>query len=211
MIRVLLVEDHQMFREGTRALLSDAPEIEVVAGCGRGEDALALIEALAPDIVLLDIELEGMSGLQVARCLSQQGSAAKVIILSAYAHETYVRILFAAGVHGYLLKKASSHELIEAVRAVHGGGQVYSPEVAARQSNVVARSSGATAPLVTERELAVLCLVRDGLNNREIGETLQISLRTVESYLSHAMAKLGARSRTEAVNLAVRTGVLGDG
>jgi len=209
MIRVLLVDDHALFREGTRALLSGAPNIEVIGESSNGDEALSLVQILTPDVLLLDIRLEGASGIEVVRRLHGQRFAPKVLILSAYSYETYVRNLFAMGVHGYLLKSASGQELIEAVNAVHRGDQVIGKGLGNGHSSD-GRRSAVVAGGLSERELDVLCLVRDGASNRDIAERLQIGVRTVESYLSHAMAKLGACSRTEAVNLAMRSGIMGN-
>jgi DNA-binding NarL/FixJ family response regulator len=210
MIRILLVDDHVLFREGTRVLLAAAADIEVVAECGDGEVAWDAIQATAPDVVLLDIRLEGTSGIEIARRLNSRRSPAKVLILTAYPYETYVRKLFAAGVHGYLLKKASGPELIEAVRAVHRGEQVIGRGISFRDPAMTrhADTAAGTAEL-SEREIDVLSLVQDGASNREIAEHLNIGVRTVESHVSHAMAKLGARSRTQALNLAHQLGVIG--
>lgn len=209
MIRVILVDDHLIFREGTRALLAAAEDITVVGACGRAEEALALVRDLRPDVIVLDIRLEGGSGIDVARCLHHEATMTKILILSAYSYETYVRNLFAVGVHGYLLKSTSGRALIDAVRALHRGEQVISSEITQRLAPNMARSDIARSRL-TDRELLVLCHVRNGENNKEIADALHLSVRTVESYLSHAMAKLDARSRTEAINHAMRSGILED-
>jgi DNA-binding NarL/FixJ family response regulator len=182
----VLVDDHVLFREGTRALLAVAPDIKVVAECGDGKTAWAAIQEHAPDVVLLDIRLEGSSGIEVARRLNQLRSPTKVLILTAYPYETYVRSLFAVGVHGYLLKKASGSELIEAVHAVYRGEQVVGRDIPYHQglASVHHTASGSMA------------------------ESLGIGVRAVESHLSHAMAKLGARSRTQAINLALEAGIM---
>ena len=209
MIRVLLVDDHILIREGTRALLAPASNIEVIGETGRGEEALAMIEELNPDVVLLDIRLEGIGGIEVARHLHLDHCPVKVLVLTAYPYETYVRALFAVGVHGYLLKKASGAELIAAISAVYRGEQVVDPHIAHNRVDAAHPSDDSTTRDLSTRELEVLSLIRDGASNKEVAQALDIGVRTVESYLSNAMTKLGARSRVEAMNLATELGILG--
>lgn len=204
MIRVLLVDDHRLLRQGTRALLTAAPDIEVAAETDRGEDGLSLASRLLPDVVLLDIRLHGLSGIEVARILRHDLPEIKVIILTAYPHEQYVRALFAIGVHGYLLKDASSTELIAAVRRVMAGEQVLSPEIVAqkRQSGIL------TSTRLSDREVEVLTLVGRGNSNKQIAANLGVNTRTIETHVSRLMAKLDARSRTEAINVARQRGIV---
>ena len=146
MIRVLLVDDHTLLRQGTRALLRESAAIEVVAECADGAEALALAGRLRPDVVLLDIRLPGMSGIDVARALRQDLPEIKVVILTAWGYQEYVRTLFAIGVHGYLLKTASGPELIAAVEAVQRGEQVLDAETSAVLATIT-RTSGIGADL----------------------------------------------------------------
>jgi NarL family two-component system response regulator LiaR len=206
MIRVMLVDDHVLLRQGTRALLQAAPDVEIVAETGHGNEALALARRLCPDVVLLDIRLGGMSGIDVARSLRKDLPEIKVLMLTAYKYETYVRALLAIGVHGYLLKKASDTELIEGVRAVFRGELALSPDITAQLTT--RRSGVAVTGLLSEREREVLTLVADGASNSEIGRQLHLKEATIESYLSNIMGKLGARSRTDAVKLAVQRGLI---
>ena len=206
MVRVMLVDDHVLLRRGTRALLQAAPDVEIVAETGDGQQALALARRLRPDVVLLDIRLSGMSGIDVARTLRKDLPTIKVLMLTAYKYEAYVRALLAIGVHGYLLKKASDTELIEGVRAVCRGETALSPEIAAQLTT--RRSSVAVTSTLSEREREVLTLVADGASNGEIGQRLHLKEATIESYLSNIMAKLAARSRTDAVKLAVQRGII---
>lgn len=204
MIRVLLVDDHRLLRQGTRALLAEAPDIEVIAETDQGEEGVALTRRLHPDVVLLDVRLHGMSGIEVARVLRHDLPEIKVIILTAYPHEQYVRALFAIGVHGYLLKDASGAELQAAVRRVMEDEQVLSPEISARK-----RQASVIAPdRLSDRELEVLTLVGRGQSNKQIAAALGVNSRTVETHVSRVMAKLDARSRTEAISLARQRGIL---
>jgi len=206
-IRVLLVEDHTLMRQGTRALLGVAPDMAVVGEAARGDEALTLARRLRPDVALLDIRLAESNGIEVARTLRWDLPEIRILMLSAYAHETYVRALFAIGVDGYLLKTASDEELIGAVRAVARGEQVLSAEVTAQLAT--RRTSGAIAMTeLSTRERDVLALVGEGESNQGIAERLYLGKRTVDSYLSSAMGKLGARSRTDAVKVAVQRGII---
>lgn len=208
MIRLLLVDDHALLRQGTRALLSEAPGVEVVAETGEGKQALELASKLAPDIVVLDIRLQDMSGVDVARVLRQELPEIKVVILSAYHTEQYVRGLFAIGVHGYLLKNTSGPELISAIHAVCRGETVLCSVVSAQLAAGRRRSGIGAVTTLSDREREVLELVARGASNKEIAANLAIGIRTVETHVSNAMAKLGAQSRTEAINIAVQRGVI---
>ncbi len=191
MIRVELVEDHTLMRLGTRALLRDAADIEIVAETVQGAEALALARRLRPDVALLDIRLlPGLNGIEVARALRQDLPDIKVLILSGYPHETYVRTLFAIGVHGYLLKNASDAELAVAVRAVHHGEQWLSLEIAAQLASRTRRAVVRSTETLTERERNVLELISHGKSNRDIARTLQIETSTVESHVHNVLAKL---------------------
>lgn len=209
MIRVELVEDHTLLRRGTRALLHAAPDVTIVAETGQGAEALTVARRLRPDVVLLDIRLlPGLTGIEVARALRQDLPEIKVLILTGYAQETYVRRLFAIGVHGYVLKSVSEAELIAAVRAVYRGDQWVSPEIAI---HFAARTRGSVIPTtdtLTDREREVLELVGQGKSNKEIAQTLQIGTCTVESHVHNALAKLCAHSRTEALQRAVQQGII---
>ena len=204
MIRVLLVDDHTLMRQGTRALLSEADDIVIVAESERGEEALTLAQEHRPDVVILDIRLPGLGGVEVARRLREDLPATRILILTAYDYDQYVRALFAIGVEGYLLKNATGEELIAAVREVSAGKQVLSPEIEARKSN----ADGFQPDALTDREIEILTLVSQGESNKEIAQVLGITPRTAEWHLGKVMAKLGARSRTEAVRLGRQQGVI---
>ncbi len=207
-MRVVLVDDHLLLRQGTVALLKAAPEIEIVAETGKGHEALQLAHDLQPDVVLLDIRLPDLSGIEVARSLRQDLAAIKVIMLSAYHHEQYVRALFAIGVHGYLLKTASGPELIAGLYAVCRGETVLSAEIADQIASRTKRVGIAASETLSDREREVLALVGQGASNKDIATQLVLGVRTIETHVSNAMAKLGVQSRTEAVNIAVQRGII---
>lgn len=207
MIRVLLVEDHVLMRQGLHALLASDPDMEIVAETGKGQEALTLACRLRPDVVLLDIRLAKGSGIDVARSLRWDMPQIKIVVLSAYGHEAYVRALFAIGVDGYLLKTVSDRELIDAMHAVHAGEQVLSAEIAA-QFATPRRAGIDRSVTLSDREREVLLLVSQGSGDKGIARELGLGKRTVESYLANAMGKLGARSRTDAVKIAVQRGII---
>lgn len=208
MIRLLLADDHVLLRQGTAALLQADSNIDIVAETGQGAEVLALARRLVPDIVVLDIRLPDVSGVEIARLLRQELPDIKILILSAYHTEQYVRALFAVGVHGYLLKTASGTELVSAVHAICRGETVLSTEIAAHMASKTQRSGIAASEHLSDREREVLVLVGQGYSNKEIATQLGIGVRTIETHVSNAMAKLGARSRTDVVNVAVQRGII---
>jgi len=205
-IRVLLVDDHKPLRAGTRALLTEASDIAIIAETASGREAVDLSRQLQPDVVLLDINLPDMTGIDVARTLRDDLPEIKVVILTAYNYEQYVRALFAIGVHGYLLKSDPGLELIAAVRTVLQGKQALSVEIAA-QLTVNTVRSGITGTL-SAREREVLTLVSQGMGNKEIAQKLAIQRSTVDTYISSIFAKLNVHSRSEAFHAAIKRGII---
>ncbi len=201
-IRVLIVDDHALVREGTRQLLEQDPAIEVIATAGSGEEALEQLAVLSPDVALVDVNLPSMSGLELSRTILATRPAVRILILSAYDEYAYVAEALEVGVGGYLLKTASTKELIDAVRAVYDGVFVLDRQVSKR----LVRRRDAVAPTVgtlTPRETAVLELLAQGRSNKQIAAELELGIRTVEGYVSNILGKLGVTSRTEAVTHAI--------
>lgn len=208
---VLLADDHVLVRQGIRQFLEDADDIEVVAEADDGEQALLLALQLRPQVVILDIRMPKLSGVEVTRRLKAQLPAASIVILTAYDDDPYVTALLQAGANGYVLKTATSDELVRAVRLVSEGKPALSPEIAHK---VVQHLTGGGQPLemkepadpLTPREIEVLRLASRGLTNREIGQALNISHRTVQGHLASIYVKLGVSGRTEAATEALRLG-----
>jgi DNA-binding NarL/FixJ family response regulator len=208
-IRVLVVDDHTVVRRGICDYLADEPDIEVVATAADGTEALAKVDRFRPDVVVLDIQMPGLSGIQVTERIKAQHPAIKMLILTAYDNDPYIFSLLQKGVSGYLLKTAGPDDLIRAVHAVHRGQSVLGPEIAQRVTRRMAldpaHGASETEPL-TEREIEVLKLAGRGLTNQAIAEMLILSDRTVQGHLAHVYAKLQVANRTEAVLQALRLG-----
>jgi DNA-binding NarL/FixJ family response regulator len=210
-IRVVIVDDHAILREGVRALLQLQADIEVVGEGADGKAALEQVEKLDPDVVLMDIAMPGLGGIEAALEMKKLGRRARVLILSQYEDREYVRRLLKAGVAGYVLKKSAGTELANAIRAVHRGGLVLDPEVA----RVAMEEGGPAAPgsadpydALTDREKQVLKLVAEGRSNKEVADVLGISVKTAMSHREHVMEKLGVHNRTELVRFAIKKGVI---
>jgi len=210
-IRVLVVDDHAILREGIRALLSAHPDLEVVGQAADGLEALAEAARLDPDVILMDIAMPGLGGLETTLELRKQGRRGRVLVLSQYGDREYVRRLLQAGVAGYLLKKSAGAELAGAIRAVHRGGLVLDPEVA--RVAVAEAGPAAAGPAdpydgLTDREKQVLKLVAEGKSTKEAAALLGISVKTAMSHREHLMEKLGVHNRTELVRFALQRGVI---
>ncbi|HEX2849813.1 MAG TPA: response regulator transcription factor [Acidimicrobiales bacterium] len=211
-LRVLVVDDHSLVRQGTHDILERDPCIDVVGEAADGEEAIALVDALLPDVVLMDIGLPGMSGLDATRRIRHDHPEVNVLALTIHDDDEYVIEMLEAGAAGYLLKDVRNAELVQAVLAVGSGEVVLHPAatgaVLGRLRGRPAEGDG-DAEALSCRERAVLQLVADGLDNRAIADRLDVSLRTVEAHLSHAFRKLGVHSRTGAVVTAMRLGQIG--
>jgi DNA-binding NarL/FixJ family response regulator len=200
-IRVLIVEDQRIVREGLIALLEDEPEVEIVGEATNGREAIALFERLRPDVVLMDLQMPVLDGPEATRQIRERTPDARILVLTTYATDEFIFKALRAGAQGYLLKDASGDELMAAIRAVHQGQTLLAPVVAARL--VVGMSAGGPEPL-TPRELEVLQLLGQGRSNNEIAMALGIAPRTTKVHVQNILAKLGATNRTEAVSIAVR-------
>jgi len=200
-IRVLLAEDQTMLRGALAALLDLEPDITIVAQAANGREAHKLALSLAPDVVVTDIEMPQMTGLEFAAALQQAESKARVIILTTFARPGYLRRALDAGARGYLLKERPASELAEAIRKVHAGLRAVDPALAAE-------AWSADADPLTDRERQILQRAGDGRSSAEIAAELRLSEGTVRNYLSEAIAKLGAANRTDAARIARARGWL---
>ncbi len=209
-LHVLIAEDHTLVREGTRQLL-ERNGVTVVGEAANGEEAVRLTEMLRPDLVLMDIGMPKLNGLEATKIIKQQHPGVAVLVLTAYDDDQYVFALLEAGAAGYLLKDSRGQEVVEAVRAVAAGESVLAPSIVGK---VLRRFSARGAapkpqkPVLSEREMDVLRRAARGESNKMIAEKLHLSARTVQVHLSNIFGKFGVASRTEAVLHALKLGLI---
>lgn len=208
-IRVVLFDDHTLFREGTRELLERDGVVEVVGAAGDGRDAIALIDTALPDVALVDIEMPEVGGLEVTRRIKQHHPEVGVIVLTVHDEGPLAFAMLDAGADGYLLKDVDAHELLNAVQRVHAGESVLHPAVTRQVLNRVRAGGNAaeSGPALSDEERETLVFAARGMTNREIAEQQQVSPRTVQQRLTHAFELLGVTSRTEAAIRALQDGV----
>jgi len=215
-IRVLIADDHAIVRDGIRALLGRAEDIEVVGEAPGGREAIAQANALSPDVILMDIAMPDLGGLEALPEIRRDRPGSRVIIVSQYGDPEYVKRALRSGAAGYVLKKAAGADLVAAIRAVHRGGLVLDPDVA---RDAVTGEPAAPATVasqedqydrLTYREKQVLKLVAEGRSNKEAAELLGISVKTAMSHREHLMLKLRAHNRTDVIRFALRHGVIRD-
>ena len=205
-IRVLLGDDHTLVRQGLRRFIESSDGIEVLGEASTGADMVRLAEEIEPDVVVLDIRMPEMDGIEAARQITARLPATRVVMLTAYDDRHFVVEAVRAGAKGYVLKSKDAEHLLQAVRLVHQGHMVIDPElvVALADELAVAKDRDAGAESLTEREVEVLQLLAFGYTNRDIGRRLYISPDTVKTHLEHIYQKLGANDRTAAVAEAFR-------
>ncbi len=210
-IQVLIVDDHPMLRRGLRSLLSCYEDIKLVGEAGDGAAALELARQARPDVVLLDIGLPGPDGVEVAHLLEQQVPEAKIIVLTAYENEEYIKSMLGIGVYAYLLKNTSDEMLVDTIRKVHQGRRLLTPSLwdkVLQQFSTLAKADTKHTYDLEEEELTVLSLIAQGADIREISESLFSSERTVKRKIEAVIAKLGAKNRTQAVAQAIKIGLI---
>ncbi len=211
-IRVLLADDHVVLREATAELVDHQPDMEVVGQSGTGEDTIAQAKALRPDVVVMDIAMPRLDGLEATRRIVAECAGTRVLILTAHEDAAHVIPLLQAGATGYLPKTVGLNALLDAIRATSRGESTLPPSVASVVVRHMAGLSGEDgAAELSPREREVLQLVAQGLTNYQVARQLGVSVRTVEAHLTHVYAKLDVRSRTEAALLAQRRGWVGPG
>jgi DNA-binding NarL/FixJ family response regulator len=208
-ISVFMVEDHQMVREALRDVLTKEPDIEVVGEAGNGHDALKGVVALQPDVVVLDIRLPDLNGIEVAARLRDAGCRAKVVALSAFADKRFITAMLRSGATAYVTKSAAGTELVRAVRAVAAQQGYFSPEIAHALAFEVRKgtAAGEAVPLA-RREREVLRLIAEGIRSPAIAEQLHVSLATIEAHRRNIMRKLGLRTVAELTKHAIREGIV---
>ena len=208
MIRVLIADDHPLVREGLRSFLSTIEDIDVVGEAVDGDQAVALATDLEPDVVVMDLAMPNVDGIEATRRITQANASIRVIALTSFATDDKVFPAIQAGAAGYLLKETEPSELAEAIRKVHRGEPILHPSVAARlMREVAAAEPRAHRTDLTARELEVLRLVAAGRSNKEIAHDLSVAEKTVKTHVSNVLSKLGVADRTQAAVYAVQHGL----
>ncbi|WP_304224790.1 response regulator transcription factor [Gracilinema caldarium] len=207
-VRIMIADDHPVVRKGLATFLETYDSIQVVAEAANGREALELYSAAKPDVVLMDLDMPDMDGVTATGCLRNLDPDSKIIILTSYKRDEQIRGALKAGAIGYLLKDIPAEELAKAIVDAAEGKPVLAPEVARSLINAATVPNEADAEVLSQRELEVLALMGKGLNNSQIAEALCISLSTVKFHVSNILWKLGAFTRTEAVTLAIKKGLI---
>lgn len=212
-IRVLIVDDHSIVRDGVKALVALAGDMEVVGEAASGREALEKAKALSPDVILMDLAMPVMGGLEATRRILKELPESKVLVLTQYDDKDYVIPVIEAGASGFLSKVAGASELVSGIRAVHQGSSFLSPSVARvliddYQQLAAGRDRGDPYERLTDREREVLKLAAEGHTSQEIADLLVISIKTVEGYKTSVMSKLGLHNRTELIKYALRRGII---
>ncbi|MER5420987.1 response regulator transcription factor [Streptosporangium roseum] len=211
MIRVLIVDDHPVVRQGLRTFLGLQDDLDVVGEAADGAEAVALVESLAPDVLLLDLKMPVLDGLGTLVRLAEQGLTPRVLVLTSVGDREDVAPAMRAGASGFLYKDVDPAALVQAIRAVYGGQVLLAPEAAEAMLSVPAPApapaAGRYVAPLTDRELEVLALIASGRSNREIARELAVAEKTVKTHVSNVLMKLGVQDRTQAALYAVRNGL----
>ena len=210
-IRVVLVDDHAVMREGTRALMEKEEDIEVVGEAASANGGLDAVLTHQPDVLVLDIRLKDGSGVDLAKAVRQQAPDTRILVLTAYDNDQYVRALVRIGVNGYLLKDAPAAEVNAAIRTVFQGGTVLAPDIATKVVKTLSRALGGRpteGDKLSDREIEVLGLLLSGARNSDIAEQLGVNVKTAESHVTSILTKLGVQTRMQAVLKAIQEGLI---
>jgi two-component system response regulator NreC len=210
-IKIILAEDHKITREGLANMLKDQPGMEVVGEAGNGREAIQLAHEFAPDLVIMDVTMPGLNGIDATRTITSSSKNVRVIALSMYSDKQFVQGMMQAGASGYLLKDCAFDELVHAVRAVFKGDTYLSPGIAGivveDYVNRLSKSASSAASILTKREREVLQLISEGESTRHIASRLAISVKTVETHRRQMMGKIGIRTIAGLTKYAIREGL----
>jgi DNA-binding NarL/FixJ family response regulator len=212
MIKVLIADDHKMFRQGLRKLFEIEPDIEIVGEAQQGLEVPELVRTLEPDVVLMDINMPGIDGLEATRRILGENPDCSIIVLTMFREDEHVFDAIKAGARGYVLKDADSVEVIDAIRKVAAGGSILDPAMAGKVFNqfklMASTSDKGNRDGLTDRELEILTLIAQGASNREIGEKLFLSEKTIKNYITSIFQKLHMNDRTQAAVYALQRGLI---
>jgi DNA-binding NarL/FixJ family response regulator len=215
MIKILLVDDHSLMREGMAAMLRDVEDIEIVGSIGSGEEAVNLADQLKPNLILMDIMLRGMTGIEATRWIKERDATVKIILISMEISKDYISAGIKSGVDGYLHKDSEKTTLIEAIRSVHGGGRYFNEAITSlvfedfyKHEKTGKAKERKISQDLTKREHEILELVAEGKSNKEVAESLFISVKTVETHKTHILEKLGLRNTAELVKYAIKNNII---
>ena len=201
-IRILIVDDHPVVQAGLSSMLATHEEVEVIGSASSGDEALMMVQQDMPDILLLDLRMPGMNGIDTLHALKEMKASAKAIILTSFETDENIYRAVQAGAQGYLLKNTSQHQMLEAIAIVHAGKRYIPSQIAARLAERMLRSN------LTARESEILEMLAKGLTNKQIGSALTISENTVRNHVNSIMEKLEVSDRTEAVAVAIQQGII---
>jgi two-component system, NarL family, response regulator DegU len=209
-IKVLIVDDHNLVREGLKAVFDQGDEVEIVGEAGSGEEALEMVDKVGPDVILMDISMPGMNGIQATKLIREKHTDAKIVMLTMLDQEGYVYEAVKAGATGYMLKNTSSDDLVHAIQTVYEGKALLHPDATAQllKEFVTLADNKAKDYGLSSREMEVLQLLSEGNTNKEIAKALWISEQTVKTHVAHIFDKLGTSDRTETVATALRNGLV---
>lgn len=213
-IKVIIADDHALFRQGTHSLIDHAKDMEVVGEASDGDETIKLVSKLRPHVVLMDIAMPRVNGIEATQRIKADFPATAVLILTAYDNDQYITALLEAGAAGYLLKNVGGSDLVNAIRAVYAGEAVLHPAIAKKVFSRFGSSSGQSdmpqqLEELSEREMEILKLAAKGMSNQDIGTKLYLSRRTIQAHLANIFRKMDVGSRTEAVLQALKKGWLG--
>jgi DNA-binding NarL/FixJ family response regulator len=208
-IRILIIEDQTLMRQGLRTILDLEPGLAVAGEAADGEAGVRLALGLRPDVILMDVQMPGLSGVEATAQICRAWPAARIIILTTFDRDDYVFQGVRAGALGYLLKDTPAERLVETIRRVHAGEAFIQPEIASRALRELMHPGAGPVEPLSEREREVLVLLAQGLSNREIADRLVITEGTVKNHVSNVLGKLQAENRTQAADIARRRGLLG--
>ncbi len=208
-VKIILVDDHQMFRDGVKAVLTDEENIKVIGEVGHGQDLFNLLDSLTPDLIITDISMPDISGIEVTKFVRKTFPEINILILSMHSNEEFITKAIKAGANGYLPKDTSMNELLEAINTIYKGDNYFNKSISDTiLKGMVNKSKSDTNESLTARELQIVGLVVDGLSNKEIAHSLCISVRTVDSHKNNILHKLKLKSSIELVKYAIKNNLV---